>query len=82
VNDPSRAAEQNAAVEFLAAVARQHGQARTPEAKDRIRRAVGIAREAGVGWARIGETLGIARGNAYQRYRPRPGTREVEATGK
>lgn len=40
---------------------------------DRIQRelqsAVDAARELGAGWGQIGEALGIARGNAYQRFR-------------
>lgn len=34
--------------------------------------AVDQARDAGVGWERIGDILGIARGNAYHRHRKRP----------
>jgi hypothetical protein len=40
---------------------------------DRIQRelqsAVDAARELGAGWGQIGAALGIARGNAYQRFR-------------
>ena len=38
-------------------------------ARDRVQDAVDAARSVGIGWERIGETLGMARGNAYQRYR-------------
>jgi hypothetical protein len=38
-------------------------------AKGRVQDAVDAARNVGVGWEQIGETLGIARGNAYQRHR-------------
>jgi hypothetical protein len=40
-------------------------------ARDRVQDAVDAARSVGIGWERIGETLGMARGNAYQRYRHR-----------
>jgi hypothetical protein len=40
-------------------------------ARDRVQDAVDAARSVGIGWEQIGETLGIARGNAYQRYRHR-----------
>jgi hypothetical protein len=40
-------------------------------ARDRVQDAVDAARNVGIGWEQIGETLGIARGNAYQRYRHR-----------
>jgi hypothetical protein len=41
-------------------------------ARDRIQNAVDAARSVGIGWEQIGEVLGMARGNAYQRYRHRP----------
>jgi hypothetical protein len=40
-------------------------------ARDRVQDAVDAARSVGIGWEQIGETLGLARGNAYQRYRHR-----------
>ncbi len=43
------------------------------EAERRLRAAVEAARDAGVEWGRIAEALGTRRGNAYQRYRRRPG---------
>lgn len=42
------------------------------DAERRLRDAVDAARDAGVAWGTIGQKLGIARGNAYQRYRKRP----------
>jgi hypothetical protein len=64
-------AEQTAALAYLDAVAKHAGTERTPEAWGEVHRAVEAARAAGVGWTRIGNTLGIASGNAYQRYRKR-----------
>ena len=64
-------AEQNAAVTAIAAAAEQARAAGTTEAHDQLRIAVDAARDLGVGWTRIGDTLGIASGNAYQRYRKR-----------
>jgi hypothetical protein len=40
-------------------------------ARDRVQDAVDAARSVDIGWEQIGQTLGIARGNAYQRYRHR-----------
>lgn len=62
-------AEQDAALERLAEAHRLAAENHTPEAREQIRLAVDAAREVGVGWTRIGDTLGIAGGNAYQRYR-------------
>ncbi|BBZ30717.1 hypothetical protein MMAD_50120 [Mycolicibacterium madagascariense] len=39
---------------------------------DGLRDAVAAAREAGIPWGIIGDHLGMARGNAYQKYRKRP----------
>lgn len=61
--------EQDAAVEKLVAVAQCAAALHGPEAKDEIHRAVNAARATGVGWTRIGDALGIAGGNAYQKYR-------------
>jgi hypothetical protein len=72
-------AEQDAAVETLAAAAALAQQLRIPQYDDLLRAAVDAARDAGVGWMRIGDTLGIARGNAYQRYRKRPVRRSDSA---
>lgn len=46
-------------------------------AEGRLRMAVQAARDAGVEWGDIGSVLGIARGNAYQRYRRRPSPARV-----
>lgn len=46
-----------------------------------LQSAVDAARLIGIGWTKIGETLGIRRGNAYQRYRrPPPTTRQETST--
>jgi hypothetical protein len=66
-------AEMQDAVDRLAAAARHDAATRSPESKELLHRAVDAARDVGVGWTRIGDTLGIARGNAYQRYRKRRG---------
>jgi hypothetical protein len=61
--------EQDIAVERLAAVARCAAESGGPDATTLIHRAVIAARAEGVGWTRIGDALGIAGGNAYQKYR-------------
>lgn len=38
-------------------------------AQRKLQSAVDAARELGAGWGQIGAALGIARGNAYQRFR-------------
>lgn len=52
------------------AAAKQSG---APDSLERIQRelqsAVDAARALGAGWGQIGAALGIARGNAYQRFR-------------
>ena len=65
-------AEQEAAVRQLANAVQQVQYANTPISQEQLRSAVDAARDAGVGWTKIGDTLGIASGNAYQRYRRRP----------
>jgi hypothetical protein len=40
-----------------------------------LRIAAEAARDAGLSWSQIGDALGIARGNAYKRYRSRPAPR-------
>ena len=64
-------AEHDDAVRHLADAAQQVEDADTPISQEHLRSAVDAARELGVGWTRIGDTLGIASGNAYQRYRKR-----------
>jgi hypothetical protein len=41
-------------------------------ADDQLAAAVSAARDAGLTWGTIANVLGVARGNAYQRYRHRP----------
>ena len=67
-------AEHDAAVRHLADATQQVKEADTPISQEHLRAAVDAARELGVGWTRIGDTLGIASGNAYQRYRKRSDT--------
>ncbi|MBJ7339328.1 hypothetical protein [Mycolicibacterium sp.] len=67
-------AEHEAAVLSLADAAQQFRDADTPISRERLESAVHAARDAGVGWTKIGDTLGIASGNAYQRYRKRHGS--------
>lgn len=64
-------AEQDVALERLASAARQATHAPTPESREQVQLAVDAARDVGVGWTRIGDTLGMAGGNAYQKYRKR-----------
>jgi hypothetical protein len=42
------------------------------DADKQLRDAIDAAREAGIAWGVIGDRLGMARGNAYQKYRKRP----------
>jgi hypothetical protein len=65
---------QDAAVQRLTEAAQRAEVDDTPTARDALRCAVDEARATGVGWTRIGDILGIASGNAYQRYRKRPGS--------
>lgn len=67
-----RTVEQEAALRRLADADRQVRETDTPASREQLRSAVDAARDAGVGWTKIGDTLGIASGNAYQRYRRRP----------
>ena len=69
-------AQQDAAVRILAAAAQHAKAANTRASHDDLTAAVDAARAAGVGWTRIGDTLGIASGNAYRRYRKRPASTE------
>lgn len=39
--------------------------------EEHLRAAVQTARDSGVSWQSIGDSLGVARGAAYQRFRPR-----------
>jgi hypothetical protein len=65
------AAKQAAAVELLAAARQRVEAENTTDTRRDLHEAVDAARDVGVGWTRIGDTLGIASGNAYQRYRKR-----------
>lgn len=62
-------AEANAAV--VAAKQRRASAAEIDAAKSALHAAAVAAHDAGIGWTFIGDTLGIRRGNAYQRYRKR-----------
>ena len=57
----------------VAAAKRTRSRALVARANRELRDAVDAARALGVEWGEIGAALGIARGNAYQRYRKRPG---------
>ncbi len=67
---------QDIAVQLLAAAAERAKVIGTPASRNDLHDAVDAARAVGVGWTRIGDTLGIASGNAYQRYRKSPVTSE------
>lgn len=69
-------AEHDAVLQRLAMAHRRVQEADTPESRDELRKVVDAARRVGVGWTKIGDTLGIASGNAYQRYRKRPDASE------
>jgi hypothetical protein len=56
----------------LAAAKRTRSVALIDCAQRDVQSAVDAARDLGVEWGPIGSALGIARGNAYQRYRKRP----------
>jgi isopropylmalate/homocitrate/citramalate synthase len=67
-------AEHDEAIRQLSSAAQRVEESDTPDTRAELAEAVEAAREAGVGWTKIGDTLGIASGNAYQRYRQRPGS--------
>jgi hypothetical protein len=69
-----RAAQDAAALSRLATATRMVEDTGTPAARSDLQQAVDAARELGIGWTKIGDVLGIASGNAYQRYRKRPST--------
>lgn len=60
----------------LTAVAQRVQENDEPASQDQLRAAIDAARSVGVGWNTIGDVLGIARGNAYQRYRRRDDSSE------
>ena len=77
-------AEREEAVEQIAIAAQRVRDSDTSASRDQLGKAVDAAREAGVGWTRIGDTLGIPSGLAYHRYRTRPSKpdgRSTRATG-
>ena len=64
--------EKDAALRCLTEAHRRVLESDTSVTRDELGRAVDAARDAGIGWTMIGDTLGIASGLAYQRYRKRP----------
>lgn len=54
------------------AAAKRRKAAADPATKDALQAAVDTARDLGVSWQSIGNAVGMRRGNAYQRFRPRP----------
>ena len=74
-------AEHDTAVRRLADAAREAEQSETPNSQEQLRSAVDAARDVGIGWTKIGDTLGIASGNAYQRYRKRTDQQRCDASG-
>lgn len=69
-------AEHDTALHRLADAALEVERSDTPSTQEQLRSAVDAARDVGVGWTKIGDTLGIASGNAYQRYRKRAASDE------
>jgi hypothetical protein len=67
--DAALAAVADAGARVDAAKAARSRSTRTAERE--LCEAVKAARELNIAWGRIANVLGIARGNAYQRYRPR-----------
>ena len=74
-------AEHDTAVRRLADAAREVQQSNTPDSQEQLRSAVDAARDIGIGWTKIGDTLGIASGNAYHRYRKRTDQQRCDANG-
>lgn len=62
------------AVARIATAAERMERSDSPGTRAALFEAVEAARVAGIGWTKIGDALGIASGNAYQRYRKRPNT--------
>lgn len=61
------------------AAAKQEGLAHAiGQAQHDMQAAVDVARDLGVEWSQIGDALGIARGNAYQRFRRKRGRPAVD----
>jgi hypothetical protein len=59
------------AMDRVTATKRTHSTELIEEAERELQGAVDAARDRHVQWGEIGAVLGIARGNAYQRYRKR-----------
>ena len=74
-------AEHDTAVRRLADAAREAQHSATPDSQEQLRSAVDAARDMGIGWTKIGDTLGIASGNAYHRYRKRTDQQRCDANG-
>lgn len=74
-------AEHDTAVRRLADAAREVQYSNTPDSQEQLRSAVDAARDIGIGWTKIGDTLGIASGNAYHRYRKRTDQQRCDANG-
>lgn len=89
MNNPRRKAkshsgwtdEHDTAVRRLADAAREAQHSGTPDSREQVRSAVDAARDVGIGWTKIGDTLGIASGNAYHRYRKRTDQQRCDANG-
>ncbi len=65
-------AEHDAVMQQIAAAAQRVKESDTPGTRAELFEAVEAARIVGIGWTKIGDTLGIASGNAYKRYRKHP----------
>ncbi|OPX07985.1 hypothetical protein B1790_21075 [Mycobacterium sp. AT1] len=65
----------------LADAAQEVEHSGTPDSQEQLRAAVDAARDIGIGWTKIGDTLGIASGNAYHRYRKRTSQQRCDANG-
>lgn len=74
-------AEHDTAVRRLADAAQEVKHSDTPSSQQQLRSAVDAARDMGIGWTKIGDTLGIASGNAYHRYRKRTTQQRCDANG-
>lgn len=74
-------AEHDTAVRRLADAAREVQYSNTPGSQEQLKSAVDAARDMGIGWTKIGDTLGIASGNAYHRYRKRTDQQRCDANG-
>ncbi|MCV7424524.1 hypothetical protein H7K45_28675 [Mycobacterium yunnanensis] len=71
MTDPAAARRELTVAAQDVEAAKERGRSAVAAADERLRAAVDAAREAGVLWGEIGDTLGMRRGNAYQRFRHR-----------